>query len=874
MPGMTIHFGLHLDGQRAMLPANRLGEIAVGPAGLLNILETQLGLGGEQTSRAERIVQYRDCLAQCDDGTRFYQASFAIDPLGTASALLEWRDLWHLHGWEAPFRTGMASCLADMAAVEEFACRQLFQSIGERLVHVLKELDRRKPPIGKVRLLDSPEAFPKRWREVLARLPIEHAPAEEATGAGFLGKLQSTLKQAAAGGKPEKLAWEDDGTVRAVQGETRFLAGAWLACLMDETMPTLLVSTVENARLDGSLANAGRARHGLKEVSAFRPTLQVLPLALEILWEPLNFYGLIQFLTHPVSPIPRFACRQLAANVADKPGIGGDAWNKVLAGIDAHYGERAGPVREKIRQWVEHPRHRPEEGASVAVVLERVQALVEFFRLRLGSDDPASRIANTAGHTQCRVCAESLKGLIAQGVESIRPRQLQKLVTQATANGSDNPLIVAEVGAQRAVTHPGAAVQTAERVVWWQLAMPALPAPYPWSAAEIAVLREAGVELPEGDEILAQAAGEWLRPVLSARRELVLVLPPAGEEVHPLWQMIEAVVDKPRVAILEECLVQPSPITRPVPHKDLPKPKRWWRLPQDVRVLSRSKESFSSLELLLFNPYHWLLKYPAALRPSRIVALGNDFRLKGNLSHELVRRYFQRPDALSLSEAEFKAWFAPAFEQMMSEEGAVLKMVGRGADLENFRHQLYQAMLGLRRQFARAGFVAVIPEMELAGQFSGGELNGFADIVVRKKGGGHALVDMKWSGVKKYPQKLAQNRHLQLAIYAELLRQKEGAWPAVAYYILDRSRFFAPDNATFPDAEAAASQSGENTAQLWQRFVETWKWRRSQIEAGAFEVALESIEVTPESDPPDEAMSMEYLKEDYNDYLALAGWEE
>ncbi len=317
---MIIHFGLHLDGQRAMLPGNRLGEIAVGPAGLLNILETQLGLGGEQASRAERIVQYRDCLAQCDGDTRFYHASFAVDPLGTAAALLEWRDLWHLHGWDDRFEAGPASRLADLAAVEALARRQLFPSIGERLACVLKELDRRKPPIGRVWLMDAPEAFPERWREVLSRLPVERAPAEEAAGAGFLGKLQSALKHAATGGKPEKLAWEDDGTVRIVQGETRFVAGAWLACLIGETTPTLLVSTVENARLDGSLANAGRARHGLKEVSAFRPTLQVLPLTLEILWEPLNFYGLIQFLTHPVSPIPGFARRKLAAKVADKPG--------------------------------------------------------------------------------------------------------------------------------------------------------------------------------------------------------------------------------------------------------------------------------------------------------------------------------------------------------------------------------------------------------------------------------------------------------------------------------------------------------------------------------------------------------------------------
>lgn len=509
---------------------------------------------------------------------------------------------------------------------------------------------------------------------------------------------------------------------------------------------------------------------------------------------------------------------------------------------------------------------------TLSFVLERVEALAEFFRFHLGEEDAARRLAYHAGHAQCRACLESLRALIAQGAATIRPRQLQKLVVQATANGSDNPLLVAEVGANLAITQPGAAVEVVDRVIWWQLAAPVLPPPYPWSAAELAALRKAGVDLPEGERRYARIAEEWLRPVLAARRELLLVLPPEGEEVHPLWQMIEAVADKPRIETLERFLTEPSRTSAPVVHKPLPAPRRWWQLPDDVRVAPRGKESFTSLELLLFNPYHWLLKYPAKLNPSRVLTIGGDFRLMGTLAHDLVERYFLRADALKMNDAEFLAWFDPAFDQLLSEEGAILRMPGRGADLEGFRHRLRQALLGLRQQVARAGVVSVAPEMELSGQFAGGELSGFADLVMQKKDGAHAIVDMKWSGAKKYPEKLRQNRHLQLAIYAELLRQKEGAWPAVAYYILDRGRFFAPDRAAFPEAEVAAAESGENTARLWQRFLATWKWRRAQIESGAYEVVLESIPPTEESEPPEEAMEMEYLNEAYNDYRSLAGW--
>lgn len=877
MSQQIITFGLHLDGQRAFSPASKLGEISVGPLGLLTILETQFGFLGEHPSQSERIVQYRDCLAHADAPTRFYHASFATDPLGTAATLLGWRDHWHLHGWNGQIESGINQRLADLGEVEVFARQSVAPSAGERLARILVELDQRRPPIEAVLLVDPLQAFPQRWQVILSRLPLKENADGEAKGGGFLGQLQDNLRKAAANQKFDKLSWQEDGTVTIARSETRFLAAGWLASQIDETAQTLLVSGGDGSRLDAHLANAGHPRQGFKEASAFRPALQVLPLALEILWEPLNFYGLVQFLTHPICPVPGFARRQLAAKIADAPGIGGRGWTRALESIDQHYGTDEAPkVREKISLWVGHPRFTQNEGAPVLVVLERVRLLAGFFRARLGDMGLAKRISFNTGYAQCSACAEALAALHAQGIETIRPRQLQKLVTQATANGTDNPFLVAEVGAKLAVTHPGAVVEPISRILWWQLGMPALPHSYPWSTAELRALAEAGVNLPSIENRLTQAAREWLRPVLGARDQLTLVLPPEGEEVHPVWQMIKAVVveEEPPVGMLEQILVKGSAETCPVNCTPLPAPKRWWKLPDEVSVPLRKKESFSSLELLLFNPYHWLLKYPAALRTSRIVSLGGDFRMLGNLAHGLVELYYRNPDALTMSDAKFTTWFGPTFDGLVTEEGALLRMSGRGADLEGFRYRLLQSVQTLRQQVAKAGVVQVEPEMELAGLFPGGELSGFADLVMAKSGSERAIVDMKWSGAKKYPDKLKQNGHLQLAIYAELLRQKTGAWPSVAYYVLDRARLFAPDDRVFPAAELVASASGENTAQLWQRFAESWKWRKAQIEAGTFEVALESIPSTDESVQPDEAIAPEYLNESYNDYRALAGWEQ
>lgn len=872
MNEMDIVFGLHLDGQRAMAPADRLGFAAVGPMGMLGILETQLGLCGDWPSLAERVAVYRDCLLRADHPGRFYHDSFVADPLGTAATLLNWRDLWYLHGWEGNIPNEALPRLADLAEVERVKPDRPAPSIGERLGRVETALNHRRPPIARVRLADASGAFPKRWQAILAKLPVENARTEECKGSGFLGDLQRTLIALMNGAKFPKIPWKPDGSVLVVRAETRFLAGAWLASMLGEPTPTLLVSTLEHARLDEMFAHGNVARHGLREASAFRPALQVLSLALELLWRPLNLHALIQFLTHPISPIPAFARRKLAAKVAERPGMGGEDWARALEEIECHYAERAPGVRENIRFWLEHPRYDRDAGAPVDIVLDRVRKLADFFRQRLGDDGDARRLALASGQAQCRACVESLNALRGPGATEIRPRQLERLLAQATAQGSDNPLHIAEVGAHLAIQAPGAAIEPAQRVVWWQLTAPAMPAPYPWSRVELEELRLSGVALPTGEERYAALSKEWLRPVLAARAQLVLVLPPQGEEVHPLWQMIVATIDKPQIEVLEGVLNRNSKAAQPLDHRALPAARRWWQLPADVPITLRTPESFSSIEAMLFCPYRWLLKHPARLRPSRLIGLGSDARIFGNLAHQLAERLFALPSALEMSESELREWFSEIFPRLVEEEGAILLMPGRGTDLENLFYRAHRALQTLREHLKAAGAVNVAAESRLDGRYPGGELTGYADLVATTGSGNTLLVDMKWSGSRAYSAKLTDNAHLQLAMYAEMLRQKNGAWPAVAYFIISHAELLAQDRTVFVNAHERASKSGEGVPHLWQRFLLTWAWRKRQFEEGAIEVVRASTPETEQSLAPEGALTIAPMSEDYNDYRFLAGW--
>lgn len=148
-----------------------------------------------------------------------------------SASLLSWRDAWYLHGWNGELPTGAGVRIADIAGVEAAARSLLVPSIGERLVHVAECLSRQQTKIDSVELVDPMDAFPKRWREVLAKLPVRSvrsfAPAADANT--VLVKLQIALKSAHEGRKPNgKIAWSDDGSLRVVRAETGLVAARWV----------------------------------------------------------------------------------------------------------------------------------------------------------------------------------------------------------------------------------------------------------------------------------------------------------------------------------------------------------------------------------------------------------------------------------------------------------------------------------------------------------------------------------------------------------------------------------------------------------------------------------------------------------------------
>ena len=596
---MHIAFGLHLDGLQPQRPRNAAGIATLGPAGLLGVLETHLGLPTVTVHPSETVFAYLQCLRDASSPERFFHRSLQVDPISVARTLVKWREQWYEAGWDGIFPDHAPARLADMAAVEALATGDVPPSTGQRLQRVAAALANRTVQIERVELHTSLHVLPQAWQRVLAALPCAPAPSLDpvpsAPARSDLGRVQARLLAIAddtEGGVASHERLQGDGSLVVVKSASRDLSAETVAEVLrgsTDTDETLLVAERDGIILDNALERAGLPRCGFQYHTRFRAATQVLKLGLALMWAPVSPQRMLQFLLHPAGPLPRWVRSRLADAVAASPGIGGPAWNHALASIEQSQRARFGVeerdverMRTDIADWLEGQRHDPRAGAPLDAVITRTQRVSSWAARQLDTTDVVAEAAlYAAAHAQAEALPAGLARHRDVGAECISRLELERMVDEVTTDAPD-PSTFAEAGHARATAFPAAVTESWPTVVWWDVAPPPAVASYPWTRRELAALRNAGVELPEADALLRHRSRDWLRPVLNATERLVLVVHEDERGIHPIVTQLEhcfedvAKVEVEPALLRGESALAPLPVpARSLPLHPLPAPRRW-----------------------------------------------------------------------------------------------------------------------------------------------------------------------------------------------------------------------------------------------------------------------------------------------------------
>ncbi|MGB5324785.1 MAG: PD-(D/E)XK nuclease family protein [Pseudomonadales bacterium] len=886
---IRVALSLQGDGPQAAVFCDALGEASVGPQGLLSLLETRLGLAADDAPFSRRLIQYLECLEETCHPAAFYAASYQADPFSVARTLLQWRDQWYLAGWQGRFADNAPQRLLDMAAVELLAAGQVDFNTGQRIQRVIDLLDSDVIAIESIILQDRLVDFPALLQSLIAAIGAPVSEAAIVAPAAQPGSDLHALQRYLLDAQTSTLALKGDHSVFAlrsgVASDTAVVLAAHASTLAGQGKQPALLAESRGALLDEALASLGEPRVGFHARSSARPLFQVLPLALELLWAPLDAGKLLQFLAQAKGPLPARARRRLARCVTQSPGVGSDRWCEVVAGTLADTEtEKRGALSDAIRFWLEPQRYAVEAGAPFEVLSERTQRVLDWL---LGSReqeaDAATRNYYAVAISQAQEFIAALERLRAAGRAQLTRDNVLRLLDDVKGSGAALADHQAELRPGRATVlraqHSGAFHQPVQEVIWWDCQASDRVGRWPWSAVERDALFAAGVELQTEEAQLDWLGQAWLRPILCASERCVLVLHDDVDRHHPIWDRLSANVSglpEYQFDSVEARELLQLPFDD-VSLQTLPAASRWWQLPAGTDIPARDTESYSSLSAYLYSPYEWLLRYPARIRPGMIEALSDGGRLRGNIVHRLIERFFAAHENIQrVDRAVATSWLDQQLPLLIEQEGATLLASGRQAECAEFIARVQEALQALLQHLQQAGVQSVQTECHARAPFCGGQLAGYIDLLARCELGEEIIVDVKWGGRRYQRTNLREGNYLQLAVYAYLRSESDGAArnANLSYFIASDAHMLNLDHKLFPNAEIVQSEACENWAKLWQRFETTWHWRNAQQAAGLFEVTALHIEPDQRSIPPEGALAVPDSSDSFSDYGVLTGWPE
>lgn len=798
---------------------SRIGRPIWGPPALLRDLELRLALSPIEVG-SERLTQWSDAVKAAMSERAFFRRSFEADELGTSALLLEWRDDLVSAGWNG--RAIGSPRIDDLAAIE--ACA-IPLPIGEpdRLARVEAALTGSSElHYQSLALVDDLALWPGRWRNVFSLLAragtalARHDVDVPWNGsASDLGILQARLR-----GENLPRQIRGDGSLVLLRGDTTTelaeVVAAMLAARPEERH--VVVRSRDPQTLDAALARHGLARHGITGESAWRPAMQVLPLALELAFEPRDPHLLLELLTLSVGPFRGTLGAKLARAVARQPGTGGHEWRRQKSEAVAHlraqaaHDPKAAAAAEiriaRVETWLERP------GASGgSITRAALQATVERVHGWL-----QNRIATTgidtygAALTQAATFSEVVRHSTRN---SFTREEVLRLFDRFARTTQQHALAAEEAGRSAHVIHPGSILDSCDNVFFWTFigGIERRPVRLPWRNEELAALVHHRVFLVRPQDQLRADAEAWRRAVLAAHKRAVFVFPAAVRGVasvsHPFWDEVRARLgldDHGAARITRSAADVVRDRGRPVPPLALPARRASWTVAPDMlaRRTTDQRISVTALERIASCPLAWVFEHVAVLRSGAMSKIATGGLLNGGLAHRLVE-VLHHDRAFELDERGFVSRAQVQLEELIRREGATLLVGGNSNEKLQLTRQIIVGVRALHRYILANNLRIVAVEEEISAPSALGPLHGRIDLRLADHDGRPAILDLKW-GSSAYRTLLEQGRAVQLAVYA---RAVPGDPPA-AYFALARGTVLSADS-RLPTARQIVGPTLEST---------------------------------------------------------------
>jgi len=823
---MQIIFGLEYDGgsypDELFGDDARLGVIHVGPLGLMELLETRLGVGDKPISATLRIGQYLQRI-QALSGNHFFKESLKADSWATAKHLLDWRDALILGGWDKRSDDMAPDRIKSLALLEQASDSFLAAGFGERIMRIQSCLEKGAAPgIFKIVCIEPFKLLPFYWQKIFQLMGKSGCIIEQAKPIEILGSSTDldALKQGLKNTRNEAPAVTGDGSVALLSCANEFdgasfLAG-WLSAKQDVS-DILWITGGGSPILDNRLNACGLPRLSTDRRSKWRTILQVLPLAFAVRWKPFDPQLFLEWLSLPQLPFPSFLAFGFRKALLRHPGRGGPLWKAArekclseksaglkdedFAGSATEY--ETASLEQVLDFWFDMESHDPETGMPVEEVTDVCKKIAGWAIARgKKTGDPLFISAGA-------LATEFAETVSAGGQEKVTKPQLDRILDYIYANGYKNTDDICQAADWSSVSSPGQARGPAGTIIWWNFTDTQKPdSQPPWTRAERQWLKANNVIIEEPKTERLRKAFSWRQAVLCCGRQLILVCPgqvnASQVSPHPFWDEIRYLLNLDATPYVDVVWKTAGFFSKKdsrifdfsVPKKAVsPCPPPGFEPVWETRpgmIAPRPEESFSSMDRLIRCPRAWVMQYILKLEPPTSLSVPDGNQAAGTLAHKIVEMILKQDSSISPEDAYNKT--LELFDEMVPRMAATLLQPGREIEMNRYRMDMARAVFNLIKLINEAGLTYVASEVRIEKPFAENSCRfvGIIDLLLSHRDGSRVFWDLKWSKRARYRrEELENNEALQLAAYSWLLAVDKDSFPPGGYYMLGQAELLS-----------------------------------------------------------------------------------
>ncbi|MFT4664406.1 MAG: ATP-dependent helicase/nuclease subunit B [Gammaproteobacteria bacterium] len=863
---MKLHFGLEFD--NPVFPEAQKATWQLGPKGLLKTLEIHCGLSGHPNNNQHlRIEEYRQALLNFSEENEdvFYKATLDTDQLAAAATLLQMRDELLAAGWNFEIKKDTPKRLKTLAKIEalledEEVNLKLSAGFADRFVALLQNIDQHNIPFTEIICNEPDELLASHVVKLLNKLEAKGIKRSEFITPSIDGQSDLDLFKKILSRQvdwKEKPSLKNDGSLLILRAKRDTQAAEYIAQLLrlNPSLRPLCLIPEKNRVLDNAFIQEGLPSLGILSASLARPSLQILKLVTAFLWNPVDPFKILEFVSLSIKPLARDLSAQIAMQMAQTPGLKSANWFGMIKGYFDKIEERAetdksvdpNAIRAQYNFWFDRTRYDINKSVPKEDVIEIFEYLIKW-AYTIFEESPLKNNNLLVLSEQSRRIVDFLEALPKRD-QFLSYLELERIVRTVY---EPTPILFKDKECEHLpfIHNTSAITSPVESLLWWSFSRNEYEHFFSrWYHTELTYLSEKGITLVAPEQKNNALLWQRPRPVLFAKKQLILVIPEMvnGGTVftHPLFEEMEAGLEGIENITLD--LADPTTTANFETHFTLPKEvtmdfrqlgiqQAFFEVERPEDLAPRESETLTSLENLFYYPYQWVFRHKLRLRKSSILSVIADNTLKGNLAHRLFEKLLEEDGIQKWGKEKIYNWIDIEAPKRLRQEGAVLLMYGREPEKFDFINKVKYAALSLVTAIQKNGWTVVETEQDLNGEFLDLPVRGKADLVL-KRGEESLIIDLKWRGATFREGMLKNEEDLQLVMYAQLLPNDNNNLHT-AYFIIENGKLIARNNLAME--EATAVQPNENhveiNEQILDRMKKTYRWRRAQLDKGQIEV--------------------------------------